>query len=221
MNMKKTTLLSCLVIIFVCYSAVAEAASPSWFSEQYTANALGYKSYGPPLPVSRSYSIKFGGSSQSIITSTNMYTESVSHWFDANISASTSFDGIYLATSASPHFLFTYDGYFTSSGYGFISSHYAWFRASDLTSGSTLYAYTQLALDNGSHSIYVPTVAGHYIQIEFGAMTEADRSFGGDQTETVSLNYSMAVVPEPVSSILFLTGGVLLGGRHYFGRKAG
>jgi hypothetical protein len=65
------------------------------------------------------------------------------------------------------------------------------------------------------YNILVPTAAGHDIEVQFGAKAAASAYFAGDQRESVTLNYSVAVVPEPLSTILFITGGAVFAGRRY------
>jgi hypothetical protein len=66
--------------------------------------------------------------------------------------------------------------------------------------------------------VEVPTIAGNEIAVDFGAKASASTEWDA-QSENVRLNFSMAVTPEPVSSILFVTGGILLAGRGYLRRK--
>lgn len=56
--------------------------------------------------------------------------------------------------------------------------------------------------DSATFSIQIPV--GHNIEVNFGI-----HHYNTDG----SLTYNVAVVPEPISSILFVTGGTLLAGR--------
>lgn len=222
--MKRIKKLSFIVIIgitLLCVPFIGAAKAIPWSTEQYTATANSNVQYGPPLPISVSFSgsgFLSQNTSDSTITSTYMDVSAHSHNLDYTVGGTAEFMGTYIASSFAPLFQFTYDGYFTSVVPGFISEHYAWLTVTDQTASTVLYENNSLTLDNALHTINVATLSGHEISVNFGAQVTASRDFS-DQFEDVRLNYSMAVAPEPISSILFVTGGTLLAGRRYLRRK--
>jgi len=112
-----------------------------------------------------------------------------------------------------------YQPHYTSVNPGFRSEHYAWLTVTDITTSNVLYNNPALTLDGNTYSLGISTIAGHEIGVDFGAKVLASRDMY-DQNEIVRLNYGTAVAPEPVSSILFITGGTLLAGRRLLRRKA-
>ncbi len=212
----------CAVIV-VSFTIMADADTVSWTSEQYTATARAFASdvqYGPPLPVSASYvwSSFASNHSESLITNTYMDVSAQSSSLEYYLWGTAEFLGSYISSANTPLFQFTYDGYFSSVNPGYASEHYAWLTVTDLTSSTVLYNDASLSLDSSTHTIEISTIAGHEIEVYFGAKALAAREFS-TQTENVRLNYSTAVAPEPISSILFVTGGTLLAGRRYMKRK--
>ncbi len=221
MKLKKQLPLIVMSIICILVPTIAGADAVPWASEEYTARvgSLGGvkdTQSGLPLPVSASYSTTFGSipnTADSTITSTYMDVDAFS-WDSLPVWAEAVVSGTYIASAATPLFQFTYDGYYTSVNpdYALASEHYAWFTITDLSTSTVLYNNSSLTLDNNTYTIEVPTIAGNEIGVEFGAKAHAYRVVY-DQTESVMLNYSTAVVPEPISSILFVVGGTLLAGR--------
>ena len=204
---------------------MASASSVPWTSEQYMAEALVTPVYGPPLPISDNYTFGYWDNSHSEVTDTSMFVDSRSRTTDMQLWAKASFSGTYSAIGVDPTFQFIYDGTYTSQNpQCFLgppcSERYAWLTVSDLTNSTILYDNQYLTLDGSYNVIEVLTLAGHDISVSFGAyvFTTSD-GLTGDNYEEISLNYSTAIVPEPISSILFVTGGSLLAGRRYLRRK--
>jgi hypothetical protein len=216
--MKIGSLFITLFISLFLISSIVGADVVPWTTEQYTAEANGNMSYGPPFPVVSGASVGSNNSFVQILP-TEMYVKAKSFNSGAYFWAYADFYGTYTASSSNPYFLFTYDGTYTTQGWGYTQIHDAWLEVKDITSNTTLYNDTQLALDGNSRLIYIPTISGHEISVAFGARAAADCYIGCTQEESVSLNYAMAVVPEPVSAILFATGGVFLAGRRYLKQK--
>lgn len=214
----------CFILLVIPIITFADPVP--WTTEQYTANAYyanlsGSPVYGPPLPISDSFSWSVYplNQSASTVTSTYMDVWSTGITTDFNIWAEASFSGSYFATNATPLFQFTYSGYFTSENPGWggaYSERYAWFQVDDLTTSTLLYTNPSLTLDSSTNIIEVPTIAGHEILVSFGAYTKSNSDgLTGDNYEAVRLNYSTAVVPEPISSTLFMVGGTVLGLRRF------
>jgi hypothetical protein len=220
--------LSAAMVFLLLLPVMANAESVPWTTEVYTAgvSSMGVNrdiQYGPPLPISASFSYSPTGgienTGSSTISSTYMDVDAFSFNADYRVSAEAKLLGTYIAPAADPFFQFTYDGYYTSVDPGYISEHYAWLTITDLSTSTVLYDNSSLTLDNNTYTIEVPTIAGNEIEVNFGAKVYASR-FIYSQTENVRLNYSTAVAPEPISSILFVTGGTLLAGRRFLRRKA-
>jgi hypothetical protein len=219
-----------MVVISLCsMPLMAIADTVPWSSELYIANAsslsAGTPVYGPPLPISDSYTLPSSpaNTSSSTITTTNMEVQSTGFSTDLPVWARASFSGTYIAPAVNTLFQFTYDGTFTSLYPSTSSARYAWLTVDDVTTGTVLYDNSSLALDGSVNYIGVSAIAGHEISVDFGAYSKsyvAPGSAIGPNYEKVSLNYSTAVAPEPISSILFLTGGTLLAGRRFIRRKA-
>lgn len=223
MESKKLILLT-MVLAFLLYVPVlANADAISWTTEQYTATANTNVNYGSSPPISSSYILHLGpnkNESDSTITSTSMDVFAKSSDPEFWVWGIAEFSGTYTAPVETPFFSFTYDGYYTTTGSVVLSEHYAWLTVTDLSTNTVLYSDSSLSLDNSVYNVLVPTTAGNQIEVDFGAKVFASRWLY-PQTENVILNYStaVAVAPEPISSILFLTGGATLIGRKYIRRK--
>lgn len=73
--------------------------------------------------------------------------------------------------------------------------------------------------DSGSGTIMVNVPIGHDIFVQIHTSENAFAEYGTAGTNSLSVNYSMTVAPEPVSSTLFIIGGATLIGRRYIRRK--
>jgi hypothetical protein len=205
------------------------AVSPTWSSEQYTASVQGEEFDGfisgpnvmdtePPLPITASDSAYYSDNIQWDISSTITSSQmdfSLATSLGTVAHASGEFSGNYISSASNPFFKFTYT--FTKDPAIIVNN--SWLTVTDLTSATNLYTGT-LSLSNSPLSVLVQTTPGHDISVSFGVENYKHWSFStAPQNATVS--YSLAVVPEPVSTTLFLTGGILLAGRRYIKRKAG
>jgi hypothetical protein len=90
-----------------------------------------------------------------------------------------------------------------------------------LTSGTNL---IDTSLTTGSDAIIVALPYGHNIEVFYGIEVSAAPPMsktGGFRDATLS--FTTSVVPEPISSVLFITGSMLLAGRRFMksGSKKG
>jgi hypothetical protein len=77
-----------------------------------------------------------------------------------------------------------------------------------------------ISLSDGSNNISIAVPDGDNIEVFFGVQAISDPPpYKVGATRNAALTFSAAVVPEPISSILFITGGTLLAGRRYIKRN--
>ena len=210
-----------VVISFISITSAAMAGTAPWTSQTYTAySAAGEsllpgciggdmcdidESSGATIPVSASASYFYPGypnSASSEITASTMYTEAMVTGIQVvRAYASADYTGNYV--SDDNFFVFSYDG-----------------ELDHLTVNNVTTSTILLDISTtGSSTYYIPTAVGNEIEVSFGtSIGEITRS---SQSGSSSLTYNMstAVAPEPISSILFITGGTLLAGRRYIKRK--
>ncbi len=214
-RMKLVLSIAACFTIFLCLPLVSAADVVPWDTESYRAFAqedvwyfTSDEQIGTVLPLNASVDETCLGGyavADSQITSTSMFVASggASGGCGANHStAIAEFEGTYTANN--PLFQFSYD---YTSDYGSLGGIYI----ANLTTSTIL-----LNQSFGSSEIlYVQTAIGDEIFVQFD-LTSATCCDGGS---TATLDYNMAVAPEPISSILFVAGGTLLAGRRYFKRK--
>jgi hypothetical protein len=136
----------------------------------------------------------------------------------ADASGYTAFSGTYIANL--PYFVFSYD-YFINPEPESRKPFSFTIEVNDITTLTNLFSYTinegEVSEESGAY--YIPTPVGDNISVEF----KLTLGHGGSDTyggRSSYVNYNMTtVVPEPLSSILFITGGALLAGRLYIKRK--
>lgn len=203
-------LMLCTVMLLL--PAIASAIeAPVWTTESYRAyaytayidgsDAQSNEAFGPPLPVSASQSMGIT-SANSYIDSTYMTVFATSGSTSEKSNAIAEFTGSY--TAADPYFIFSYSfrdilDWSTASG---------WITITDTDSSTVLYDYAFTDRDTGTISVDTPY--GHNIEVNFGTSAYAHPF---DSIEDGRLDYAMAVAPEPMSMILFTTGGLMLAGR--------
>lgn len=215
-----------VMVALLCLPILASADTVPWTTEQYMANAhygstTGTPVFGAPLPITDSYEsqISWQNYSYSSVTDSRMVVNANSAYIDYHVWAEASFSGTYTASSAYPLFQFLYGGTLVNENPGHREEHYAWLTVTDLTTSTLLYDNQSLTLDGNQSTIRLETIDGHDISVNFGAKASAMKFLGPDTRATVTLDYNMAVAPEPISSILFVTGGTLLAGRRFLKRK--
>ena len=214
----KQIFISIIFVSLVLLSTFSGAANVSWTTDSFEAAACAddftcqlnsNRNIGPPLPVSASEVWYFDESENSSAFSS--ITTSVMQISADRVTTVAGAEALFLGTfySSQPYFAFTYN--LTSDGTT------NWLRVDDLTDSSSLFDQN---LSDGSSTIYVPVISGHEIQVDFGLSggfyTLAPLAQG---SKNATMSYSMAVVPEPISSILFIVGGATLGFRRYMRRR--
>ena len=188
------------------FSMEAHADPVPWSNERYIAGADGVAGYGSPPYVLR----VLNGFSRSVVSSYHLLIESGAHYWVYAVfqgeytAANPMFQFTYGLSSYDPHSGVFYDGaYAPDGGFSFGLNVY------DLTDSIIL--YSGLPPDN-SDIINVSTPVSHDISVSFSM------EFSG-ANGTAILHYSTAVVPEPVSSTLFVIGGATLGFRQWRKKK--
>ncbi len=206
-----------LVSSILLLPIITEAASNiPWTTEWYAVGAYNftegnenYANSSANLPIIASL---YGGSIYSEITAS---TTSVSSYFPSTYSeaeADVYFVGNYVANA--PYFMFQYD-YDHTAGYTFFDLGVAEYRNNQW--------YQWLGniscSSDCSGTLLAPTPVGGDIRVTLEHYALSDRN---GSLSSSSLNYySMSsVAPEPLSSVLFVTGGTLLAGRRFIRRKA-
>lgn len=198
----KLSVLFVLLITIIAFPAMSNASDVPWTSNYYYLDFWG----GPdatvlegPLPVESSSYWHYGLVNDS---SMDLRIYSKDTGVDALFAGQYNSDNSYL--------LFQYT---LAGGYG-NPLNYAKFSVRQ----DQNYLYNDF-LAVGSNTISVPTSIGSdlVVSIELAGFS------GASSNSIKTLNYNMftsAVAPEPISSILFVTGGTLLAGRRYLRRKA-
>ncbi len=216
-----------MMVLSLILPLMAIADIVPWSTELYVADArysptLGETKYGPPLPITASYAYSpFGkpNTAYSNITSSSMSVSSYTKMIDMMMYASATFSGTYISTSDNPLFRFIYNGDYIYNLGGvpeYPPDNYAWLLVTDITDNKVLYDNSALLLNDGMKTIEVATIGSHEISVNFGARTHTSND---EESASINLTYNTAVVPEPISSILFVTGGTLLAGRRYIKKK--
>lgn len=227
--MKLRGLLLTGVFVFLLVCPLIAATDPiAWTTESYRAYSIasGYSTnvggivsdsdeqFGPPLPIGTyAYVSDISGldvySWSDIYQSGSSYVMQLRGTGNGNTREDASFLGTYTATL--PYFQFTYD--LSGNKLWFGSSTLSVYDVSNLSSPITLF---NQSLSTGTNTFAIGTSLGSNIKVEIISSTWAQNT-----ASSRSLSYSMSTVaPEPVSSILFITGGALLVGRRFIGRKA-
>lgn len=243
MNNKKTigSIAVILVILFVPFSSFASEVL--WLTESYRSYAYAdlWDSSGiffsktiedsqeflsPPssLPLASSAYVAFDdgdgvyafGDADSGVTSSNFNVyASAKDWccIYGFANAISSFTGTF--TASQPTFEFSYG--LTSSG-GSYTSYTGWLTLNDLTDSTTL---TNLSLTEGSDTVSVALPDMHDIEVKFGinASSGPPITYHSAATRQATLTFNTAVAPEPISTVLFVTGGTVLAGRRFLRRK--
>lgn len=227
----KLKLLVITIITFVmCLTLpiLAAADAISWLTEEYTAYVHGeehdgdirgghFYSTGPPLPVTASSSYSspagpgfFAWDISSTITSSTINLDIERSGY-ADAVASAEFSGTYIADLSDPYFSFRFSIIDSALAY----STY-WVSVDDITDGVNLFYEEPFNSVRDQVSILVPTIADHEISVYFKILSDVDQGMITQNFNT-EMTYNMAtvVVPEPISSTLFIIGGATLGFRRF------
>ncbi len=213
------TFIAALFTLTIPLSVMAETVVP-WSSEVYRAYAYAEagaltdedEQFGPPLAISASayadtnpevFSVWDNTQADASVTASTM---SATVWTNLFYGlASASFLGTF--TAPSEQFVFAFSGYIASTSN-------SWITISDLTSSATLYD-SQLPYYQ-ENPLFVPITVGHNIQVSFGVSSYYDENkLENYYTSVDPYTPSAPVAPEPVSSTLFIVGGLLFAGRMF------
>ncbi len=225
-----------ICITGACVPLLSQGTPPvPWTSEIYRAGVEGaffdYWSptlsdakYGPPLPITayiavESYFQTGYHYSYSTITSSFIGIDNYRLNGEYDAYGAASFWGIYTSTPDAPIFELTYSYLYGGSSVWSTNS-YVWLMVNDETNRSELY---DNELPEGLNVISIPTIPEHTISVALlvrRELPEGAIDWPGEEDASAILTYNMGVVPEPISSILFITGGTLLAGRRLLRRKA-
>ena len=245
----KTLFLVSMVMTFLLILPVMASAAVPWSTETYRAYAYAQtvwkcmsgsqwvpcsnhgegeqETFGPPLPISAILYDEYNRS-QSNITGTQMtivdYNELDASSYSITSASSAEFSGSFTAVDPIFQFTYAYDYRAKKGDDKFYITVY------DATDSVSLYDYTLILPDaygatpaSYSDLLNINVQSGHVINVNFGIMGKSYAEyypFSPYDSTTINLTYSMAVAPEPISSILFVTGGTLLAGRRFIRRKA-
>lgn len=121
-----------------------------------------------------------------------------------------SFSGTYSANDS--YFVFSYD-YLLTGPFMFNIT------ITDLTTSANLFSQNISSPKDEAGTYYIATPIGNNIGVDFSLILNRTH-WDGWATSTVGYSMNTApVVPEPISFILFLTGGLTLFGSRYLKRK--
>lgn len=207
--MKIKTIISAITaaILFGVLPLAANAADISWSTENYYVYSYGYDGSNTTYledsatsSLSLPITVEAGTGdpcpeSYAQITSSTMYTRAYAI-SPCNADSGASFTGTFL--SAMPSFTFDYS---LDNTVGMTSLY-----VND--NGTEIF---NEFLSAGSDTLIIPITVGNTIEVGFGQ---------GAYNSDTTLNYAMAVAPEPISSVLFVTGSAILGFRQ-LRRKTG
>lgn len=233
MNLSRLFLFSLVFLSVVSGIAIpsgAGAETITWNSEYYEAYAhadagevfMEDTQVGPPLPLlAHAYARGVVDccttwlSVDSIISATSMEISYAGIHGALHALGYTEFSGNY--TADNPFFVFSYD-------YGFGGTSSFFIDVTDLSTSTSLFTQTINGPYAESGAYYIETPIGNDIGVNFRFELSATNIWTGGEEYASSVDYAMAtapVVPEPVSSILFITGGAALGLRHSRKKRKG
>jgi len=227
-KVRSKTLFAMIAVLAILYvPIIASAEAVPWFYESYETLASIYEvngegdtifeiydgDSGPPLPAYTNliYNSESGsyGEASSWISDSSMYArveaDETTPGYSLYADASAEFRGRYTATA--DFFQFSY----SSNAVDPLLYLYVF----DETAPTLLHNNYL----SGSGVITIPTTQWHDYYVISWLSLDAPNSPAYD----ISVDYNMAVTsaaPEPISSILFVTGGTLLAGRRFLRRKA-
>ena len=230
-----------IMIILIFIPVQAGAGTVPWVTEEYRAYAqsrgwlgdIQQELWGPPLPISAyaSGDPSFSFASSDITgTAMSIWTYDESHsgalFYPDLSNANADFSGSFMAVDPLFQLSYSYNAVVNINdrdNLGPGSDDKYWINIYDVTSSTSLYSNTVIfnsGSSSGSNILNISTPLGHQISVDFGIQAGSyNGAFRSDET-TIDFTYSTAVVPEPISSILFVTGGALLAGRGFIRRQS-
>jgi len=229
----KTRFFLCVIVITISFFSLTPAGGAytvPWLSQSYESFAAAgedlvdpdcvtynmcsiMQTFGPPLPISASAAYDSGikdTTAYSEITASTMLLQWYRPDYYFRAKADARFTGNYIA--AYDYFVFSFSDFVWGS---YLGDNSAYVTVKDISTSATL--LNEYLPDFGSPhgTYYIPTIAGDEIEVSLWLTTGEMAGFGNPYSGTYSISYSMSVVPEPVSSILFITGGTLFAGRRF------
>jgi len=216
-------LLASMVITFLLtLPMLAGAAAVPWSSQSYSVWARAY--------TAGDFDSSSGASSVSALVDSYCcdggWEYGYSHANDLLLEVAASTQGVYAYsqayaefkgtyTASDSTFLYSYD--LTRNYSGAVVGNWGSILIQDKTASSTLYSWSGLLSD--SDEISIPTTVGNEIYVNLSMeATATSGSLGFPEVNSATLSYTTAIAPEPISSILFITGGTLLAGRRLLKR---
>ncbi len=233
MGFKLSAKITIILALFLI-SRVAGAVQVPWSYEWYRAYADGYavlhgggdewltdETTGPAPPLYAEVEDYTGDAFRAWSTIETSLMETYAYiggyeLIGTDAYATGEFRGQY--TADRPFFKISYD-YIYYSFHSQTDTVYskAWLKIDDLTNPENLFDGTfELSSNTGSGVLTIPVPVGHELEVNFGINSRSSTRWDSGH---LSFNYNMAVTPEPVSSVLFLSGGATLAIGYFRKRK--
>ncbi len=196
----------------------------------WSGGACANTSSGPPLPISSQYLFESYGDWYGEITSSYILFSSSnsSGWNsgsgDLRGASYVDFSETFIATS--PTFEYYYDYWLLRSGIISASAVYYSLSVVDKTDSISLFnnSYQEYSTTSGQQKsgvLSIPIPIGHEIAVTISTVSSTmTNQYGLAEASIRSYtNLHPTVVPEPISSLLFVTGGTLLAGRRLLNKN--
>jgi hypothetical protein len=224
MGKRRLILVGMLIAFLLIIPVLASADAVPWNSQSYSVWAKAYttgefdSASGPSSALASVDSYCCGGGWEdgySYADGTILEVAASTEGAYAYSQAYAEFTGTYIAPN--PTFLLSYD--LTRNYTPGVVGNWGTILIQDNTTSSTLFSWEGLLSDSDVVSVSTPIGNEIYVNLSIEASASSG-SLGLPEVNSATLNYTVAVVPEPISSILFFTGGAMLGGRRLLKRKA-
>jgi len=212
MRRKNILLLGVVVLFLVCPLAAGAEPVP-WSSTSYYEIYLYQAEFewpiikrSPPYSLPLSESIRDGEFGLTVTADTGyLYAYAKG---GSSLDARAYFDGNFVANQ--PFFILDYSAYAYEGAPWYLGDVYISVR--NATTNTLLYSFDSDTSSLFQNTININTPVGDTISVLFWTQARTEGE--------MSLTYSTAaVVPEPISSILFVTGGAILAGKSYIKRR--
>ena len=220
----RSLILTSTVITILLFLAVrADAVAVPWSSQSYSVWAKAYTtgeidSASGPLSASATvdsnccadgweYGYSHANGSFLEVAASTQGTYAYSQ-------AYAEFKGTYIASDTT--YFYSYD--LTRNYSGAVVGNWGSILIQDKTASSTIYSWSGMLSD--SDAISIPTAVGNEIYVNLSIeATATSGSLGFPEVNSATLSYTTAIAPEPISSILFITGGTLLAVRRFIRKQ--